>query len=267
MQRGFLTKKQPMLGRDDWIDSPWKGIDKPLDQRVYDQGFRLVSIMEISNKLVDPQVDEETLVRTLNLLRLCNDSSKQMDHLFKESFKPFLQQKSVHLTRTYFQFTPDVTATTPDDINRLTLVINLWACMLVAGWIARVLRSRLEAAVLDRHLCGEIALRARKACNACIPYTEEETFFGTALSMLQYMPICIGPGANDFAVNRMLSPMTTVAWQFRHSRPLLQKVQALMGQIAGTRHVQFAAPGYDVVALIPRIVHDDFGLLPRPALK
>jgi hypothetical protein len=41
----------------------------------------------------------------------------------------------------------------------------------------------------------------------------------------------------------------------------------LMGQIAGTRHVQFAAPGYDVVALIPRIVHDDFGLLPRPALK
>ncbi|KAJ9604067.1 hypothetical protein H2200_011590 [Cladophialophora chaetospira] len=263
MLKDVMLRKRSAFGRDDWIDLPWCGRAKPIEQQVYDQGFRIAAILERSDLVVQsPTTGHQGLRPAIDLLQTCNDLRPQMDDLFRHTFKPFLQAKSADWTRSLFDKTPDSIALTPADINQLTLVVNLWSCMLLMAWIADALRDRLlDALDAGRIVTKDDVAHAKDLCEVSSSYTNQCALTDLALAILQYFPLCVGPGASELAVNRMLFPLTCILWQFRYSESHFRKATALMWQISEARNVKFAAPGYSVIALIPPIARDDGGLL------
>ena len=261
MLKALMLRKRSLFGREDWTSLPWNAMDKPIEQQVYDQGFRLAAILERADGLIEPRTDDQSLRQTKDLLHACNVLHSPMEDLFQRKIKPFLQARSSDWTRLQFDKAPESTALTPADINQLTIVVNLWSCMLLMAWVADVLRSRLIDA-LDSRLISTIDItHTKEIIDVCATYTNQFTLSDLAMAILQYFPLCVGSGASELAVNRMLFPLTCILWQFRHSELHFQRATALMRQISEARNVRFAAPGYNVVALIPTIAHEDFGLL------
>ncbi len=260
MLKALMLRKASLFGQVDWINAPWHNRSKPAEQQVYDLGFQLADLLDRADQLNAAEVRREESDETIDLLEASNNLQQRMEELFTNLFKPFLQDRSYNWGRSQFDSVPDMSALTIADMNHIMIVINLWSCQLLLGFVAEVLRARLIDA-LDSHLLPTADIEPVKLlCDISAAYTTQHALSDLAHAILRYLPLCVHSGASEFAASRTLFPLTCILWQFRHFEVQFRQAIGLMRQMSGARNVRFAG-GYSVIELIPYIVRDDGGLL------
>ena len=250
MLKALMLRKASLFGQPDWIQMPWEDRSKSTEQEVYDHGFQLAALLDRADKLVE--VPDKSLSETIDILEESNSLEERFELLFITAFRPSLQRET-------FKSQPDVE---PDEaeISQMMIVVNLWACQLLLGFVADALRKR----VLDGLDLGQIVDQdhAKGLCDICEGYANRNAMSDLAQAILRYLPLCVGTAASEFAASRTLFPITCVLWQFRHSRFHFRQATSLMRQMSEARGVRFAS-GYTVTPLIPFIARDDGGLLTK----
>lgn len=64
-----------------WLDEPWVGVQKRIEQRIWDQGLKLTAIMERSDDCAQGMAD---LAGIQQLVRECNEAISQIESLKQE---------------------------------------------------------------------------------------------------------------------------------------------------------------------------------------
>jgi hypothetical protein len=262
MLKALMLGKSSMFGDRHWTDLPWNGCNKPIEQRLYDYGFSLASLIEDSDDLVTLDAAESNIVdETITLLERCDNLQTGLELLYAtSSLKAFLQNRSDKWTRSTFEKSPSP-ALSISDRNRLSLIVNLWAFELLIGWIAAELKERLISALELRQISLQTqTARARRLCAVFAVLVDTATLTDLALAILQYLPLCMEDRTSNFAASRALLPITCVVWQLRHNKKNFPTALELMKRIDRTRKIRFATE-HSVMSLVPAIVRDDGGLV------
>lgn len=79
----FMTRRPSVFGNMEWTMKPWPDGDKPLEQRIYDQGFAIVPVIMECEKLVQMPVAELGCQseRVLQILRMCGKLASKLADL------------------------------------------------------------------------------------------------------------------------------------------------------------------------------------------
>jgi hypothetical protein len=159
----------------------------------------------------------------IELLEACNLLDESLEALFRDGFKPFLQEKSFKWVCSGVAKVPDTGALTAADMNQIMVVLNLWGCQLLLGFTADAVRSEVIRG-LDEHLMSATdRRRVRESCEISMGYSNRSTLSDLAHAVLQYLPLCLRETASEFAASRTIFPLTNVFWQFRHSEEPLRQ--------------------------------------------
>lgn len=78
----LITRTESFLTRDDWRQIPWTGLEKPLEQRLYDHGFTLGSLFHKSDTIITDQTDPGAI--QANMFREIRDSYHSLAVLNEE---------------------------------------------------------------------------------------------------------------------------------------------------------------------------------------
>ena len=261
MLKALMLRKASMFGQEGWLNVPWQQRRKTAEQELYDYGFRLAALLDRADQLVDPQPNDRTLKETIDLLDACNALQGRLEDLFTESFKSFLQEKYFDWTRSQFEKVPNAGALTSADTNQVMIVVNLWSCQLLLGFVAEVLRNRAIDALDSDLIPPDRRNYTKRLCETCAAYANQNALSDLAHAILRYLPLCLGKGASEFAASRTLFPLTCVLWQLRHKEIHFRRAMSLMRQVAEARNVRIASGGYSVIANVPFIARDGGGLL------
>ncbi|KAJ9603256.1 hypothetical protein H2200_012034 [Cladophialophora chaetospira] len=261
MLKALMLRKASLFGQDDWLEVPWQDRTKSSEQQVYDLGFHLAVILDRADQLGEAEAYAKPLEETIDLLEACNILQSRLEDLYTNSFKPVLQERRHDWIQSHFNDKPDANALSTADISHIIIVINLWSCQLLLGFVAHILRRRLIE-VLEGHLMpADHTEEIESLCNISAEYTSQHALSDLAHAILRYLPSCVGSRASEFAASRTLYPLTCILWQLRHSEAHFLQAIALMRQVSEARNVRFAGAGYSVTAFIPYIVRGDEGLL------
>lgn len=261
MLKALMLRKASLFGQEAWLEVPWQDRTKSSEQQVYDLGFHLAAILERADQLGEADAYAMPLEETIDLLGRCNNLQSRLEDLYVKSLKPVLQAPRREWISSQFDNTQDMNSLTTADISHIMIVINLWSCQLLLGFVADALRRRLIEA-LDSHFMLDIDRTDVQAlCDSSAEYTNQHELLDLAHAILRYLPSCIGSRASEFAASRTLFPLTCILWQFRHFQAPFLEATSLMHQVAEARNMRFAGVGYNVIAFIPFIVRGDEGLL------
>jgi hypothetical protein len=262
MLKAIISRKSSSFGGKDWIHSPWEGCVKPIEQRLYDYGFSLASLIEWSDDIVKfDATKRDTIDQIIALLDQCDTIQTDLELLYStSSLKAFLLSRSGEWTRSPFEESPS-TILSVSDLDCLSLVLNFWSFELILGWIANALKERLVSALE----LGQVRSRtqiatATRLCAAFAVFVDATTLTDLALAILHYLPLCMTKKCSEFAANRTLLPITCVVWQLRHDEKNFPKALSLMKRVDRTRKIRFATE-HSVMSLIPKIARHDEGLV------
>lgn len=247
MLKALMLRKTSIFGQEDWLQVPWSDRTKSIEQRLYDHGFQLAAILEKADSLENPSLEnKEILAISLDLLRACNSLHQRLEELFTNSLKPFLQERSI-TWRSSSEQVPDPSTLSSADIGQLMVVLNLWGCQLLLGFVANALRVRSNTTI-DLHPGLATDRPAIEAlCDSIAGYSDQDALSNIAHALLSYLPLCLGKGADEFAASRTLFPMTCILWQFRYSKSEFLQTMTLMRSVYETRNVRVARSGYNVM--------------------
>lgn len=146
----IVGRRSSVFGNPVWLDIPWRGKKKVLQQKLYDYGFRLSGLIERTDSVISdehsPLVEAETLI-------------EDFDHLFQLLNA---QHRGCHCSGVQF---PVRTATmieprdrqpplSPDDGNQAKLV----QCILLIGLqlSSSIMTDRLRKSIQNRDGQGRI---------------------------------------------------------------------------------------------------------------
>jgi hypothetical protein len=235
-------------------------MSKPVEQQVYDLGFRLAAWLDRGDLLYNSAGSIDSALEQTALLATGNQLQRDLESLFEASFKTFLLDRSSVWTRAGTDAMPQPSDISPAEVNQLMLLINLWGFQLLLGFTAQILKDNISKAIIDRTYLSVDVEGISVLCSECGRYANSSALDDLALTMLRYMPLCVTDGASEFAATRAMFPMTAMLWQLRHSNSAFMQALALMRHISEGRNMRFAG-AYSVIDRIPYIARGDAGLL------
>lgn len=225
-----ITRTKSFLALEDWRHIPWDGVEKPLDQRLYDHGFTLGCLFHTSDNMVTDRAISSTVYASM--FQEIRDACHSL---------AMLNEDLIHMQQSRFdtlkpRAIPVFTAT----LFGMDLGFSIFSSALLERTNEKVLKE-------NDHVIRDL-----------IEYTYEPRRKELARRIVQYTLKCLETESHS-VVSQLVFALTCAYFELRDSREDLPQIMSIMTLLeAGNSHRIVGSLRRAGKSMLPQIIQSTF---------